>query len=46
MWRLVYSDGRLAKHESYLMRKVSNLLDLQPGYLAEARKRAVGDGDS
>jgi len=40
MWRVVYADGELAQHESYLMRKISNLLDLQPGYLAEARKRA------
>ncbi|UCF41322.1 MAG: TerB family tellurite resistance protein [Gemmatimonadota bacterium] len=42
MWRLVYADGELAKHESYLMRKLSALLELRPGYLAEARKRAVG----
>lgn len=41
MWRLVYADGKLAKHEMYLMRKLSALLDLRPGYLAEARKRAV-----
>ena len=40
MWRIVYSDGELAKHEHYLMHKVSNLLDLRPGYLAEAKKRA------
>jgi uncharacterized tellurite resistance protein B-like protein len=40
MWRLVYADGELAKHESYLMRRLSNLLELRPGYLAEARKRA------
>jgi uncharacterized tellurite resistance protein B-like protein len=42
MWRLVYADGELAKHERYLMRKLSNLLELRPGYLAEARNRAVG----
>ncbi|MEE8192777.1 MAG: TerB family tellurite resistance protein, partial [Gemmatimonadales bacterium] len=45
MWRVVYADGELAKHESYLIRKLSNLLDLKPGYLAEARKRAVGRVD-
>lgn len=39
MWGLVYSDGRLAQREDYLMRKISNLLRLEPGYLAEARKR-------
>ncbi len=45
MWRLVYADGELAKHESYLMRKLSTLLELRAGYLAEARKRAVGRAD-
>lgn len=39
MWGLVYSDGDLAAKEDYLMRKICNLLRLQPGYLAEARKR-------
>lgn len=41
MWGLVYADGELAKHESYLMQKLSSLLELRPGYLAEARKRAL-----
>jgi uncharacterized tellurite resistance protein B-like protein len=41
MWRMVYADGELAKHESYLMRKISGLLELRPGYLAEARNRAI-----
>lgn len=39
MWGLVYSDGELASRENYLMRKISGLLRLEPGYLAEARKR-------
>lgn len=43
MWGLVYSDGELAEHEAYLMRKISNLLRLEPGYLSEARKRAGRD---
>ena len=42
LWRVVFADGRLSDHESYLMRKLSNLLDLRPGYLAEARRRAGG----
>ncbi len=42
MWGLVYSDGELAGKEDYLMRKICNLLRLEPGYLAEARKRAEG----
>jgi len=44
MWGLVYSDGELAGKEDYLMRKICNLLRLEPGYLAEARKRAEGGG--
>lgn len=39
MWGLVYSDGTLARREDYLLRKISNLLNLDPGYLAEAQKR-------
>ena len=42
MWGVVYADGELASHEEYLMRKICNLLDLAPGYLAEVRKR-VGE---
>jgi uncharacterized tellurite resistance protein B-like protein len=42
MWGLVYSDGELGGREDYLMRKICNLLRLEPGYLAEARKRAEG----
>jgi uncharacterized tellurite resistance protein B-like protein len=41
MWGLVYADGELAKHEEYLMRRLSSLLELRPGYLADARKRAL-----
>lgn len=44
MWGLVYSDGELASKEDYLMRKICNLLRLEPGYLAEARKRAEDAG--
>ncbi|MFH1764721.1 MAG: TerB family tellurite resistance protein [Gemmatimonadota bacterium] len=41
MWGLVFSDGELASREDYLMRKISGLLRLEPGYLAEAKKRVV-----
>jgi uncharacterized tellurite resistance protein B-like protein len=40
LWGIVYADGQLSSHETYLMRKLGNLLDLRPGYLSEARKRA------
>lgn len=39
MWGLVYSDGQLARREDYLVRKISGLLRLEPGYLMEARRR-------
>jgi uncharacterized tellurite resistance protein B-like protein len=42
LWRVVLADGELSRHESYLMRRLANLLDLRPGFLAEARKRAGG----
>jgi uncharacterized tellurite resistance protein B-like protein len=45
MWGLVYSDGDLAAKEDYLMRKICNLLRLEPGYLAEARQR-FSDGSA
>jgi len=41
MWGLVHSDGHLSGHEDYLMHKFSHLLGLRPGYLAEAKKRAL-----
>jgi uncharacterized tellurite resistance protein B-like protein len=40
MWGLVLTDGAVKHHESYMLRKIANLLDLEPGYLASARKRA------
>lgn len=39
MWQVVLADGKLAGDESYLMRKFANLLDLEPAFLSEARKR-------
>lgn len=41
LWRVVMADGQLSKHEDYLSQKLSRLLDLRPGYLAEARRRAA-----
>lgn len=43
MWGLVLTDGEVARHESYMLRKIANLLDLEPGYLSSARKRATGE---
>lgn len=40
MWGLVMADGSVSDHEQYLTRKISHLLDLQPGYLSAARVAA------
>lgn len=42
MWSVVLADGAIAEHEAYLIRKVANLLDLEPGYLSQARRSAGG----
>lgn len=41
MWGVVLADGRVGDHEGYLLRKLGHLLDLAPGYLADARRRAA-----
>lgn len=42
MWGLVLADGRITEHEHYLTRKIANLLELEPGYLSQAKKKAGG----
>jgi len=42
MWGLVLTDGEIAHHEAYMLRRIANLLDLEPGYLSTARRRASG----
>jgi len=44
MWGVILADGTIADHEAYLVRKLANLLDLKPGYLAEARRSAAQQG--
>jgi uncharacterized tellurite resistance protein B-like protein len=43
MWGVILADGKLAEHETYLVRKLGNLLDLKPGYLSQARRAAAAD---
>jgi uncharacterized tellurite resistance protein B-like protein len=43
LWRIVYADGTLAEAEAQLAHKIGVLLDLRPGYLNEARRRATGE---
>jgi uncharacterized tellurite resistance protein B-like protein len=41
MWGLVLADGKIADHEHYLTRKISNLLELPPAYLVTAKAAAA-----
>ena len=41
MWGVVLADGQIAEHEHYLTRKISNLLELEPGYLSAAKDAAA-----
>ena len=43
MWGVVLADGQIEKHEGHLLRRIASLLDLKPGFLADARKRAAGN---
>jgi uncharacterized tellurite resistance protein B-like protein len=45
MWQVVLADGDVDAQESYLMRKLANLLQLEPAYLAEARKRSASPSE-
>lgn len=40
MWGLVMADGEIARHEAHLLRRIGSLLDLETGYLAQARSNA------
>ena len=42
MWGVILADGKIADHEARLVRKIGSLLELEPAYLAEARKKASG----
>ena len=41
MWGVILADGKLSDHETHLLRKVASLLQIEPGYLAEARRSAA-----
>jgi uncharacterized tellurite resistance protein B-like protein len=41
MWGVILADGHQDASEAAMLRKIANLLDVEPGYLTEARKRAV-----
>jgi len=41
MWGVILADGKIATHETYIIRKLANLLELEPAYLSQARRRAA-----
>jgi uncharacterized tellurite resistance protein B-like protein len=41
MWGVILADGRLSDHETHLVRRMAGLMQLEPGYLAEARRVAA-----
>jgi uncharacterized tellurite resistance protein B-like protein len=42
MWGVILADGRLSDHETHLVRKMASLMQLEPAYLAQARRAAAG----
>jgi uncharacterized tellurite resistance protein B-like protein len=41
MWGLVLADGSIARREAHLLRRIGSLLDLEAGYLDQARSNAA-----
>jgi len=44
IWRIAYTDGRLDKHEDYLMHKLANLLCIEHRQLIDAKLKAKKPG--
>ncbi len=42
MWGVILADGSLMDHETHLLRKMASLMQLEPAYLAQARRSAGG----
>lgn len=42
MWGVILADGRLSDHETHLVRKMASLMQLEPAYVAQARRAAAG----
>jgi uncharacterized tellurite resistance protein B-like protein len=42
MWGVILADGRLSDLETHLVRKMASLMQLEPAYLAQARRTAAG----
>ena len=42
VWRVIYADGKLDKHEDYLVKKIANLLNLRHREMIDAKLRVLG----
>ena len=42
IWRVVYADGKLDKHEDYLVRKMATLLRLSHNEMIDAKLKVLG----
>lgn len=43
MWGVILADRHLSDHETHLVRKLASLMQLEPAYLAQARRAAAGE---
>jgi uncharacterized tellurite resistance protein B-like protein len=41
LWRIIHSDGKLDRHEDYLVHKISRLFNLKHSQLIEAKLRVL-----
>ena len=44
VWRVIYADGKLDKHEDYLVKKIAHLLNLRHREMIDAKLRVLGRG--
>ena len=44
MWGVILADGKLGDHEAYLVRKLAHLMELEPAYLSQARRKVREGG--
>jgi len=42
VWRVIYADGRLDRHEDYLVKKIAHLLNLRHREMIDAKLRVLG----
>ncbi len=42
VWRVVYADGKLDKHEDYLVKKMARLLHIRHSEMINAKLKVLG----